>query len=60
MGVDVVKMMKISVVEDYFDLIKQLSKGNLTKDVSKIYAKILFIDSAINLDKVQFIYEKLI
>lgn len=60
MGVDVVKMMKISVVEDYFDLITQLSKGNLTKDVSKIYAKILFIDSAINLDKVQFIYEKLI
>lgn len=60
MGVDVVKMMKISVVEDYFDLIKQLSKGNLTKDVSKIYAKILFIDSAINLDKVQFMYEKLI
>lgn len=60
MTVDVVKLMKQSVIDDYFDLLKQFQVGNYKTDLSKIHAKILFIESAVKLDKVHFIYDKLI
>lgn len=60
MTVDVVKLMKQSIIDDYFNLVHQFQRGNYKVDTSNIHAKILFVESAVKLDKVHFIYDKLI
>ena len=56
---DAVVEVKKSVINDFFNYIECLKTADYSMDVSHMLAKILFIESAIELDKFQYLYEKL-
>ena len=57
---DAVVEMKKSVIEDFEHYIEHLKIADYSIDTSNMMAKILFIESAVGLDKFNYIYEKLI
>lgn len=56
---DAVVKLKERVIDDFYTLIKQLSRANPNVKYQHILTKILFIDSFHELNKIDSIYEKI-
>ncbi len=57
---DAVVEMKKSVVEDFLHYINHLKLADYSTDTSNMMAKILFIESAVGLDRYQYIFQRLL
>lgn len=57
---DAVVEMKKSVVKDFLHYMEHLMVADYSIDTSNMMAKIMFIESAVGLDKYQHIFQKLV